>query len=134
MYISSGGTANSTTVNSGGSIHISNGVTANSTTVNSSGRMYISSGGTATNIVENGGHVWVYDGANVTFASNTISGLTLSDDMTVHSNTVAINTTVNYYGYMYIYSGGTANSTTINDGEMYIYSGGTATNIVENGG
>ena len=36
---------------------------------------------------------------------------------------------------MYIYSGGTANYTTVNSGGyMEISSGGTATNIVENGG
>ena len=77
---------------------IYNGGTANYTTVNSDGWMYIYSGGTATNIVENGGYIWVAAGANVTFASNTISGLTLSGAMTVHSNTVAINTTVNSLG------------------------------------
>ncbi len=137
MNISSGGVANSTTVNSGGKMYISSGGVANSTTVNSNGFMYISSGGTAKMIKENGGYVDVADGANVTFASNTISGLNLSGDMTVHSNTVANSTTVNDHGRMYISSGGVANSTTINSGcYMYISSGGTAnsTTVVNSNG
>ncbi|MBQ7404384.1 MAG: AIDA repeat-containing protein, partial [Lentisphaeria bacterium] len=95
MYISSGGTANSTTVNRWGSMYIRSGGVANRTTVNSGGYIRISSGGTAKLIKENGGYVDVADGANVTFASNTISGLNLYGAMTVHSNTVANSTTVN---------------------------------------
>ena len=128
MYISSGGVANSTTVEYRGSMYIASSGVADSTTVNFGGWMYISSGGTATEIVENGGYVSVEDWANVTFASNTINGLTLSGDgMTVHSNTVANSTTVNSGGDMYIHSGGVANSTTVNDGgKMYVNSGGSA--------
>ena len=133
MYISSGGEASSTTVNSGGSMYIYSGGVANSTTVNSDGDMYIANGGTATEIVENGGYVFVANGANVTFASNTIKGITLSyTSMTVHSNTIANSTTVNTYGYMYISSGGVANSTTVNSGSMYISSGGVANSITVN--
>ena len=134
MRISSGGTANSTTVNPGVDMEISSGGVANSTTANSGGSMYISSGGTATEIVENGGYVEVAYGANVTFASNTINGLTLSDArMTVHSNTVANSTTINNWGSMYIYSGGVANSTTINQyGSMRIGYGGVANSTTVN--
>ena len=108
MVISSGGTANSTTVNSGGSMEISSGGVANSTTVNSGGNMRIYSGGTALEILENGGWVNADVYANVTFASNTINGITLNtyDSMTVHKNTIANDTTVNSVGRMYIYSGG----------------------------
>ncbi len=130
MHISSGGIANSTTVNNAwGDMYIASGGTANSTTVNSGGSMRIASGGTAKLIKENGGYVKVADGANVTFASNTISGLNLSGSMTVHSNTVANSTTV--YGSMYISSGGVANSTTVY-GDMYISSGGTANSTIVN--
>jgi len=128
MYISSGGVANSMTVNSGGEMYISSGVVVNSTTVNFRGSMYISSGGTATAIRENGGYVYVEDGANVTFVSNTISGLTLSfTSMTVHENTVANSTTVNSGGRMYIESGGIHRGTLqINSGAwIYAYSGST---------
>ena len=131
MYISSGGVANSTIVYSWGSISISSGGIANSTTVYSSGTMYISSGGTANMIKENGGYVYVADGANVTFASNTISGLYLCGAMTVHSNTVANRTTIDYNGSMNIY-GGVANSTNVYSGDMYISSGGIANSTTVN--
>ena len=135
MYIYSGGTANSTTVNSNGDIYIISGGVANNTTVNSSGRMSIYSGGTAQLIKENGGYVDVADGANVTFASNTISGVNITRMMTVHSNTVANSTTVNSWGSMYISSGGVANSTTVNSrGNMYISSGGVANSTTVNSG
>ena len=126
IKIYSGGVANSTTVNSGGDMNILSGGTANRTTVNAKGRMYITNGGTASEIVENGGHVFVAEGANVTFASNTIEGITLSrTSMTVHSNTTANRTTINAWGYMYISSGGVANSTILNSsGRMHISSGG----------
>ncbi len=156
MDISSGGTANNTTINSRGDMYIYSGGTANSTTINS-GYMYIYSGGTATEIIENGGYVYVADGAFATFASNTIEGFVLSYDdmMTVHKNTIANSTTINANGYMYISSGGMANSTTINDHgymdissggvansttinaygcRMFIYSGGTANSTTINGG
>ena len=144
MYISSGGTANNTQVNSGCSMTVNSYSVANSTTVNSGGimiiysrgradtaavnsggTMYISNGATAVGIVENGGYVSAGYNANVTFASNIVSGLNLSGDMTVHRNTVAHNTTVNSGGRIIIYNGGVANSTAVrNCGSMYISSGG----------
>ncbi len=127
VRISSDGTANNTVVNSRGSMCIYAGGTANSTTVNDGGSMCIEYGGTALSIKENGGFIDIADGANVTFVSNTINDFTLCSAMTVHSNTVANNTTVNSYGNMYIYAGGTANNTIVNDGgSMCIYAGGTA--------
>ena len=107
MYVDSGGTAKSTTVNGGGS-------------------MTVFSGGTALNIVENGGYVDVAEGASVTFTPNTISGLVLSyTSATLHSGTTANSTTVK--GSLDVYSGGTANSTTVNYwGGLYVSSGGTA--------
>ena len=54
MYVSSGGTATSTTVDWSGILHVSSGGTANSTTVNSGGDLYVSSGGTATATTVNG--------------------------------------------------------------------------------
>ena len=132
VHIYSGGAAKSTTVNFGGEMHIYSGGAAESSTVNSGGEMYIYSGGTATEVTENGGFVSVADGANVTFVSNTLTGIVLSDGMTVHSNTTAHNTTVNYGGGMYIKSGGIANSTTVySRGYMYI-SGGVANSTTVN--
>ncbi|MBR2426822.1 MAG: AIDA repeat-containing protein, partial [Lentisphaeria bacterium] len=132
MYISSGGTANSTTVNSDGCLDIYSGGVVSSTTVNPYGYLYISSGGTALNVKENGGYIFAAEGANVIFESNTITDLELAWGMTVHSNTIAENTTVNPVGTMYIYSGGVANSTTVNNGRMYI--GGVANSTTGNSG
>ena len=69
MYISSGGVANSTTVNSGGDMYISSGGVANGTTVNSGGRMYISSGGVHRGSwqIESGAIVLAYSGATIDF-------------------------------------------------------------------
>ena len=133
LTISHGKTSD-TTVNSSGHMYIYSGGVANSTTVNEGGDMRIYSGGGATEIVENGGYVYVADGANVTFASNTINGFALSGgSMTIHSNTVANSITVNSGGSMFIYSGGVANSTTVNKGgDMYIYSGGLANSTTVN--
>ena len=174
MHVYSGGKANNTIVNSMGSMSVYSGGTANRITVNSCGSMRISSGGTALDIAENGGFVSVEDGANVTFVLNTLSGLVLDSDnrsATVHSRTTAVNTsiyhaglyvyggiandttvnsgclyvasggtanstTVDYHGYMYVSSGGTANGTTVNDsyGKMYISNGGIANNTTVNTG
>ena len=154
MYIGSGGEANNTTVGSDGYMKIHSGVASN-TTVSSGGSMIIDLGGVASNttvssggsmiidlgvateIVENGGYVDVREGANVTFASNTINGFVLSSghSMTVHKNTIASNTTINSGGWMYIYSGGVASNTTVNyGGSMRISSGGVANNTTLSGG
>ena len=145
LYIFGGGTANNTTVNGGGTLYISSGGTADNTTVNSGGTLYVSSGGTATEIVENGGYVEVASDAEVTFASNTIGGLVLSNRVTtIHSGTTANSTTVNSGGTLHVFGGGTADNTSVNGGNLIVSSGGTATNIdwtpcagivsVENGG
>ena len=65
---------------------VSSGSVANGTTVNSGGTMWVFSGGTALSIKDNGGFVYVADGARVTFVSNTFTGITLRsyDSMTVH--------------------------------------------------
>jgi len=136
LTISSGGVANSTTVNSSGYLWIFSGGVANSTTVNSDGKVFISSGGTATAITENGGYVYVAEGANVTFTPNTISGLVLSNaSATLHSGTVASSTTVNSGGNLWVYFRGTATSTTVNSsGNLGVNSDGTANSTTVNSG
>ena len=90
-----------------GSVFVSSGGSFNSSTVNSGGTMTVFSGGTATEIKENGGYVHVADGANVSFASNTIHDLILSDTAaTVHSGTTANGVTVDSGGILTIFSGG----------------------------
>ena len=84
MFISSGGTANSTTVNYSGYMYISSGGKANDTTVDSGGRMHISNGGVANRTKVRSGYMYISSGG------------------------VANSTTVNSSGYMYISSGGVA--------------------------
>ena len=133
LIVMSGGTANSTTVD-GGWLGISSGGMANSTTVNN-GSMYVYSGGTATDIIWTPciGNVTVDDEAYATFASN-YSGVyfgsnnqLLSSAMTMNNQTIA--GSWNVTGSMYVFSGGTANNTTvISSGSMRVYIGGTANN------
>jgi autotransporter passenger strand-loop-strand repeat protein len=134
LNVYSGGTANSTTVNSGGSLNVSSGGTANNTTVNSSGWIYVSSGGTAIGIKENGGYVSFADGADVSFAANSFSGLILSQcSAIIHSGTTANRTTLIQNGRLFVSSGGTANATVIDSfGSMSVSSGGIANDTIVN--
>ena len=77
MIISSGGTANSTTVNSG-RMYICSGGTADNTLVNSDGYMYISSGGIHRGElqIESGAIVSAYSGAIIDF---TLTDRTVND-------------------------------------------------------
>ncbi len=85
------------------------GTTATDITVNSGGGFDVFSGGAATGIKENGGYVYVADGANVTFTPNTISGLILSNaSATVHAGTTATDATVTSGGKLEVFSGGKA--------------------------
>jgi autotransporter passenger strand-loop-strand repeat protein len=92
--------------------------------VNSGGRLNVSSGGTATGIMENGGFVYIEDGADVSFIPNTISGLIISQgSATVHSGTKAVGVTVNSRGSMYVFSGGTALEIMENGGYVEVVDG-----------
>ena len=128
LYISSGGTAVAATVNPRGSMYVSAGGRATAAIVNSGGSLTISAGGTATAIIENGGFVTA-NGTNVSFASNTFSGLALTNgSATVHSGTTAAAASINTGGRLYIYNPGSAVGTTVNSGgRIFISSGGKAT-------
>ena len=149
MFVSSGGIANSTTVNSSGYLRISVGGIANSTTVNSSGYLRISSGGTANyTTVNSRGYILISRGGTANFTTVNTSGYMIFSGGTANFTTVnsngyvmfsgggtANNNTVNSEGQFYVYSGGTANYTTVNSGgNMLVSSGGTAIGIMENGG
>ena len=130
ITVSSGGNASGITLNNGsmavsfngngsgitlnnGSMAVYSGGNASEITLNN-GSMTVYFGGNASEIKENGGAVYVENGANVSFAANTVSGLTVTDRMTVHSNTTANGITLN--GKMDVYSGGKASNTTVNSG------------------
>ncbi|MBO5690021.1 MAG: AIDA repeat-containing protein, partial [Lentisphaeria bacterium] len=145
MTVSSGGIANSTTVNYQGYMYIFSGGTANSTTVNSSGYMYLS-GGTANSTYVSNGKMYLSGGtANRTTlngsmylvggtANGTVAGQ--SAYMFISGSGVANSTTVNSGGSIGIYSGGVANSTTVNSrGKVALYSGAALNNAsVSSGG
>jgi autotransporter passenger strand-loop-strand repeat protein len=112
LYISSGGTANGTTVNSGW-LHISSGGKANSTAIikgtrEVGGAMFVSSGGVADDTTIQGGG-W----------------------LDVSSGGVANNTMVN--ASMFVYTGGTANGVTVS-GSGFLHVGFSSGNWFESGG
>ena len=146
LYVSSGGTADNTTVNVGGSMYVSSGGTASLTYVNSEGGMYVSNGGTADNTTVYDGYLEVYSGgtANSTTVNYdgtmNISAGGVADYATVDGGTVNVysggtadKTTLNNFGCLYVSNGGTADNTTVNTGgSMYVSIGGTATNTTVN--
>ncbi|MBR4718483.1 MAG: AIDA repeat-containing protein [Lentisphaeria bacterium] len=159
LFVYSNGIANNITVNEGansnggsGGLWVSSGGSVNNVLVN--GYLRIESDGFATDIVENGGYVylsedWKGGQQNVTFLPNSFSGLVLDGSWaTVHSGTTATDMTVNSDGLFQIISGGTANNATVNNGgkmevfsgkaddltvndggRLYVYSGGIANNV-----
>ena len=129
MVVYSGGTANSTSVNSHGSMYVSNGGVANSTTVNSAGYLYIYSGGVANSTAVNRlGYLYVYRGGMAN--STTVSSGTLR----VYSGGTMNSTTVNSSGYLYVSSGGVANKLDINSyGFVRVYRGGSTISANVNG-
>ena len=149
LYISSGGMANSTTINNYGSQSISSGGIANSTTINSGGSQIVSAGGTASFVDQQAGAAIIADtGATITDGINTrtdghsafsivnciTSNLLLENGgrLTILSSHSANDTVVASGGSQWISSGGTANSTTINGGSQVVYSGGVANSTTIN--
>ena len=158
LNVYDGSLLNGTVIESGGSMSVKQGAVTSDTTVNMYGKLHISSGGTASGIKENGGAVYVGDDANVAFAANTFSGLQLTGTATVHSATIADDTLVADYGVLVVsggvanrtilaspngkyggrlevYSGGTANSTTVSSrGSLKIFENGVASDSIVSGG
>ena len=108
---------------------IHSGTTATEVVVESGGLLVVSYGGEATDVVESGGYVDVLDGANVTFVPNELAGFVLSDaSATIHSGTIASDTTVSSGGSMYLFDGGVMTDTMIESGGgVFVASGGKLT-------
>ncbi len=125
LSVSSDGYAYEAAVSSGGGIEVSSEGVVYYVTVNDGGLLKVYSGGKATNVVENGGYVEVVDGAAVSFASNTISGLEIASEQnaTVHSGTTAKGATVNVGGGLEVYSGGKAEDVVENGGYVEVFEG-----------
>ncbi|MBR4254126.1 MAG: AIDA repeat-containing protein [Lentisphaeria bacterium] len=161
LYVSSGGTANKTTVNSGGWMLVSSGGTANNTTVNSGGMMAVFSGGTANDtIVYSGGSLDFYPSATINRATVNFGGkmrLNELDAIEIKENGGYVET-VYYYdddekkrvtfvsntfsgielinNSASVHSGTTANNTIVNSsGMLIIWDGGVANGTtVKSGG
>ncbi|ENO0275420.1 autotransporter outer membrane beta-barrel domain-containing protein, partial [Escherichia coli] len=147
QYVSSGGSATSTTINSGGWQNVYSGGSATSTTINSGGRQHVSSGGSATSTTINGGGLQIVssggsatsttinsDGQQKVFSGGSATSTTINGGLqTVSRGGSATSTTING-GRQDVYSGASATSTTINDGWQNVYNGGSATSTTINGG
>ena len=117
------------TVHSGCELNVYDGGKAEVITVEYTADLVVSSGGQATKIRENGGRVVFYDGADVTFMSNTFSGLSVKgrDWTTVHAGTTATDIDITNYGQLQIYDGGLAIGAVVGDlGKLLVYDGGKA--------
>ncbi|MBE6403339.1 MAG: hypothetical protein E7039_06420, partial [Lentisphaerae bacterium] len=148
MHISSGGVANSTTVNSSGYIHISNGGVANDTTINSRGNMYISNGGVANSTtVNSGGWMTIRSGGtatNIIAADSAFLRIVVAPDTYVQGtyagsafemkDAYISGYTLNRNCDMDISSGGVADSTTVNSGGWMVIDSGVANSTTVNSG
>ena len=145
MAVSSGGTVNRVTIADRASVYVSAGGSANDVTVDPGADFWVDyASGSATAIRENGGYVRG-NAENLTFVSNTFSGLILGDGVgsviseggwytqaTVHSGTTAVSTTVNNWAAGLSVCGGLALDTLVNSGRMEVYSGGYASGATAN--
>ena len=122
------GTANNTTVNLGGDLIVSSGGSA-SIAFNPWQGTVTSDGGATVTYLERDAKVYIGDNTSGLISkTNAISGQTLEAGISalVYSGGTANSTTVNYSGMFYV-SGGVASSTKINyGGTLIVSSGGTA--------
>ena len=128
MYINSGGMAQKTTVNGNGYISIHSGGVAKNTTINAGGRVHIYSGGVANETMINSGIVYIYSGGDANRITIKNGGLFISGGG--KANITIINSGGNVY-----FSGGFADDTTINsEGKAYLYYGSVNETTINSGG
>ena len=125
--VHSGTTACKTVLNSAGSFYVSSGGTANDTTVNS-GYFSVFSGGTANDTIANGGWFYLESGGTANNTTVNKSGI-----FVVNQGALANSASLDG-GDLDVISGGTLCSASINSGYFSVFSGGTAVEIRENGG
>ena len=154
LYVFSGGTAVNTSILKGGTIYLYEGGKASGGTVSSGGVLNINASAYAWDIVvqpgayvtilsgasvysmkDNGGNVYIQEGAYVSFAPNVIDALVVnSTTYGVRSGTTLTNATVEEEGTITVYSGGRMESTTVNSCNaaqykgLYISNGGVVVN------
>ena len=133
VTVNSGGTTNTTTVNEGGTLNVSGG-TANNTTINNGGEMTVSGAGTAEGITANGAVTITADGATINNASLQGTDVDNPASITLNNSSTAAGVTLKNFGEMTVNSGNTANTTTVNEGGTLNVSGGTANDTTINNG
>ena len=146
QYISSGGTASSTVIYSGGQgvssggtavdtnifrgyQNIYNGGIANSTTIDDFGWQFVSSGGTASNTIINSSYQRISSGGIANSTTINSSGW-----QNVFGGGVANFSIINSGAQQIVSSGAIVNNTTVNAGAQVISSGGAASNTTISGG
>ena len=117
-----------------GSMYVNENAVVSDATINRGALLYVSSGGSGVNIKENGGAVGYDPEATVSFVPNTFSGAVASySEITVHSGTTAVSTTLNASGTLYVYNGGVASNVNASGNNwnaiVNVYKGGSASNI-----
>jgi autotransporter passenger strand-loop-strand repeat protein len=134
VFVENGGIVNGMTINSGGSLCIYDGGIVNGMTVNSGGSLHVCDDGKVLEIVENGGFISIENGAVATFTPNCFSGIVLfNGSATLHSGTTAVATLVSRGGFLFVYSGGVADQTTVTmgyGGYFCVFEGGIANETI----
>ncbi len=133
-YISSGSTANNTTVNNSSCLYILSGGVANNTqAVGNSAYVYVSSGGVANNTTINGGQLHVSSGGRATVVYLLGGNGRGSNDVKNHGTIDDAN--IGEGGEYYVESGASANGAVISSGATLMVSKGAhATGIIASSG
>ena len=161
MFVSNGGVAANTYINNSGAVYVYSGGKLVGGTVSAGGYLYVNekgiasdfvvqpganvtimSGASVYNLKDNGGNVYILDGAYVTFAQNVIDSIVMnSDTYGVRSGTTLTNATVGANGQIIVYDGGVVDTVLVNSCNaagykgLYVYSGGKVINTeIKSGG
>ena len=144
-----GGGVSSGLVISGGTETVSSGWWYVETTISSGGTLQVLSGGIATSSLIDGGTLVVSGGGSAgivtavrgdLYVKGSASGISLPSSggpaYVIVSSGAAITGTTNYniVGNIVVYSGGTANSTTVEEGSIFVQDGGTANSTTVDAG
>ena len=133
---------NQVNVYNGGIVYFTRVDTVGTATAHAGGSIFAGDGATGSaTIIENGGNVTLYyddemlndPGWNLHIKPNTFYNVVASgsglQDVTAHSGTTGVNTTLLDEALFQVFSGGKAVSTVISGGEMWVSSGGVASNV-----
>ncbi|WP_295144288.1 hypothetical protein [uncultured Reyranella sp.] len=131
LNVYSGGSAGSTTIQSGTNQYAYLGGSSLAATVQSGGFEVVWGTGSVASgaTILSAGYEYVYDGAQASNTTIQSAGTQLVWD----SGTIASNTNIQFGGLMQVHNGGSSLNTTVNGGLLVVWSGGTASNTTLNG-